>query len=222
MAGSAMKIGTAPISWGVCELPDWGVVLPYERVLDEMAELGYAGTELGPWGYLPKDPATLAPLLRERGLSLAGAFCPVTLHIPARYEEQFAYAMDTCRLLAALGAPVLVLAEAGDAQRERIAGRVRDVDPCFSEEEWHRFAEGAEVGAPKRLGPVVPKSIEQLGRAHKIGEEKDDRLPSHPSPAQRRPTSRPMRVWAGTGWLLAVAASVYAPPGPSVAESASK
>src|SRR2546427_179764 len=42
MARSAMKIGTAPISWGVCELPDWGVVLPYQRVLDEMAELGFA------------------------------------------------------------------------------------------------------------------------------------------------------------------------------------
>ena len=178
MAGSAMKIGTAPISWGVCELPDWGVVLPYERVLDEMAELGYAGTELGPWGYLPKDPATLAPLLRERGLSLAGAFCPVTLHIPARYEEQFAYAMDTCRLLAALGAPVLVLAEAGDAQRERIAGRVRDVDPCFSEEEWHRFAEGAneiasrakEVGVITAFHPhagtyvETPREIDELMR----------------------------------------------------------
>src|SRR2546425_4205885 len=178
MARSAMKIGTAPISWGVCELPDWGVVLPYQRVLDEMAELGYAGTELGPWGYLPKDPATLTPLLRERGLSLAGAFCPVTLHIPARYEEQFAYAMDTCRLLAALGAPVLVLAEAGDAQRERIAGRVRDVDPCFSENEWHRFAEGAneiasrakEVGLITAFHPhagtyvETPREIDELMR----------------------------------------------------------
>ena len=52
MAGNAsrMKLGTAPISWGVCELPDWGVMLPYQRVLDEMADLGYVGTELGPWG----------------------------------------------------------------------------------------------------------------------------------------------------------------------------
>src|SRR5437773_12520643 len=57
--GSRMKLGTAPIRWGVCELPDWGVVLPYERVLDEMAGLGYAGTERGPWGYLPKDARVL-------------------------------------------------------------------------------------------------------------------------------------------------------------------
>ena len=178
MARSAMKIGTAPISWGVCELPDWGVMLPFERVLDEMAELGYAGTELGPWGYLPKDSATLGAELRKRRLSLAGAFCPVTLHDPARYEEQLAYAMDTCRLLAALGAPVLVLAEAGDAHRERIAGRVRDADPRFSEVDWQRFAEGAneiarrakEVGLVTAFHPhagtyvETPREIDELMR----------------------------------------------------------
>src|SRR5436309_1325694 len=31
-----MKVGTAPITWGVCELPDWGTMLPYAHVLDEM------------------------------------------------------------------------------------------------------------------------------------------------------------------------------------------
>src|SRR5919201_1916627 len=117
-----MKIGTAPITWGVCELPNWGTMLPYARVLDEMAELGYRGTELGPWGYLPKDAALLGP---------------------ARYDAQLAYAMDTTRLLAELAAPVLVLAEAGDERREQIAGRVSGTDPRFSQEDWKRFAEGA-------------------------------------------------------------------------------
>ena len=140
---SDMKLGTAPISWGVCELPDWGEVLPYARVLDEMSDLGYTGTELGPWGYLPQDPARLGRELRAHELALAGAFCPVTLHDPSRYQDQLRYAMDTARLLADLGAPVLVLAEAGDAAREGIAGRVRRNDAHFSESEWTRFAEGA-------------------------------------------------------------------------------
>lgn len=152
-----MKIGTAPISWGVCELPDWGVVLPYEGVLDEMADLGYAGTELGPWGYLPKDAAVLGKELRARDLALAGAFCPVTLHDPLRYDEQMASAMATCRLLADLGAPVLVLAEAGDADRERIAGRVRPGDPRFSQDQWKRFSEGANEIArrAKEMGLIT-------------------------------------------------------------------
>src|SRR5439155_1023769 len=119
VARNTVKLGTAPITWGVSELDDWGVMLPSDRVLDEMAEVGYTGTELGPWGYLPKGAAALERELRKRRLALAGAFCPVTLHDPARYEEQFAYAMETSRLLADLGAPVLVLAEAGDAKRVR-------------------------------------------------------------------------------------------------------
>lgn len=152
-----MRIGTAPISWGVCELPDWGVVLPYERVLDQMAELGYAGTELGPWGYLPRDPAALGRALGRRGLALAGAFCPVTLHDPARYDEQVRQALETARLIAGCGAPVLVLAEAGDAARGRIAGRVVAEGPRFGEAEWDRFAAGAnEIARQARaLGLVT-------------------------------------------------------------------
>src|SRR2546428_5915602 len=143
VARDIVKLGTAPITWGVSELDDWGVMLPSDRVLDEMAELGYTGTELGPWGYLPRDAAGLERALRKRRLALAGAFCPITLHDPARHDEQFAYAMETSPLLADLGAPVLVLAEASDAARARIAGRVRSNDPHFSEEEWKRFANRA-------------------------------------------------------------------------------
>ena len=144
---AAMKVGTAPITWGVCELPDWGTMLPYAHVLDEMAELGYAGTELGPWGYLPKEAAVLAAELGKRRLAMAGAFCPVTLHDPAHYEDQLAYAMDTTRLLA----------EAGDERRERIAGRVSAGDPRFSADDWKRFAEGANEIArrAKEMGLVT-------------------------------------------------------------------
>jgi len=152
-----MKVGTAPITWGVCELPNWGTMLPYAQVLDEMAEVGYSGTELGPWGYLPKDAQVLAKELGKRRLAMAGAFCPVALHDPQRYDEQFAYAMDTCRLLSEVAASVLVLAEAGDGHRERIAGRVAVGDRRFSEDEWKRFAHGANEIArrAKEMGLVT-------------------------------------------------------------------
>src|SRR5207244_13103127 len=87
----------------------------------------------------------------------AGASCPVTLHAPARCEDQLAYARDTTRLLAELSAPVLVLAEAGDERRERIAGRVSAGDPRFSADDWKRFAEGANEIArrAKEMGLVT-------------------------------------------------------------------
>ena len=72
-----LRIGGAPISWGVCEIPGWGSWPPYERVLDEVAAAGFEGTELGPWGFLPADPGRLAAELDRRGLAVASGFVPL-------------------------------------------------------------------------------------------------------------------------------------------------
>jgi inosose dehydratase len=76
-------VAGAPISWGVCEVPDWGYQLPTTRVLEEMRSVGLTATELGPQGYLPADPAERADLLGSYGLTVAGGFVPVVLHDPA-------------------------------------------------------------------------------------------------------------------------------------------
>ena len=47
------RVAGAPISWGVCEVPGWGLELPVARVLSEMSEVGLTATELGSEGYLP-------------------------------------------------------------------------------------------------------------------------------------------------------------------------
>ncbi|MDQ2623248.1 MAG: sugar phosphate isomerase/epimerase [Actinomycetota bacterium] len=80
MSERAWKLAGAPISWGVCEVPGWGPMLPPDRVLGEMATLGLTATELGPDGYLPADPAELRALLGKHGLSLVAAFVPAVLH----------------------------------------------------------------------------------------------------------------------------------------------
>ncbi len=64
-----VKVGSAPDSWGVW-FPDDPKQIPWERYLDEVAAAGYAWTELGPFGYLPADPARLAPVLQEHGLQV--------------------------------------------------------------------------------------------------------------------------------------------------------
>src|ERR687887_598451 len=69
----ADRLAGAPISWGVCEVPGWGLQLPPERVLAEMAALGLRATELGPQGWLPEDGAhvrELADLVSDHGLML--------------------------------------------------------------------------------------------------------------------------------------------------------
>src|SRR3989442_8260935 len=72
---SEVVIANAPVSYGAFELtvgilPD---VPDGDAVLDEVAGAGYAGTDLGPIGYLG-DGDELASRLRRRKLALSGGF----------------------------------------------------------------------------------------------------------------------------------------------------
>ncbi|MGH2351985.1 MAG: sugar phosphate isomerase/epimerase family protein, partial [Chloroflexota bacterium] len=133
-------LAAAPITWGVCELPGWGVELPYGRVLDEMAAAGFRGTELGPHGYLPSDPDRLRQALRTRGLSLVGAFCPLALQEPERAAESLRAGQTLAHLLSDLECPTLVAADAGDDRRRAIAGRVTAAD-ALPDDNWRRFGD---------------------------------------------------------------------------------
>jgi inosose dehydratase len=79
---AADRIAGAPISWGVCEVPGWGHQLDPDRVLTEMRAVGLAATEVGPEGFLPKDPAALAATLADHDLHAVGGFVPAVLHVP--------------------------------------------------------------------------------------------------------------------------------------------
>src|SRR5688572_2696439 len=103
----------APISWGVCEVPGWGRMLPPERVLAEMASLGLTATEMGPLGYLPSAPAELRAILDDHGLGLVGAFVPLVLHEPS-LDEARATLDDLIPLMTALDGEVLVAAAVTD------------------------------------------------------------------------------------------------------------
>lgn len=102
------RVAGAPISWGVCEVPGWGLELPRERVLQEMAGLGLQATELGAIGYLPEDPAALHELLGRYELRLIGGFVPVVLHDPALRGTSLKEAASTADRLRDGGAEVFV------------------------------------------------------------------------------------------------------------------
>jgi inosose dehydratase len=105
----ADRLAGAPISWGVCEVPGWGLQLPAERVLAEMAALGLRATELGPQGWLPLDGEAVRAELDRHGLRLVGGFVPVVVHerdLSATRE----HAQRAAAQLAAAGADVFVAA----------------------------------------------------------------------------------------------------------------
>src|SRR6201999_1369671 len=88
----------APISWGVCEVPGWGLQLPPERVFAEMVELGLSATELGPLGWLPQDGKQAKQTLDRFNLKLVGGFVPVVAHETTLDRE---YARQAAAMLAA-------------------------------------------------------------------------------------------------------------------------
>jgi inosose dehydratase len=108
------RVAGAPISWGVCEVPGWGLQLSPERVLTEMASLGLTATELGPAGYLPLDPDALRARLDAHGLALVGGFVPLVLHEPA-LDGARREAAEVAGRMAAAGADVFVCAVVADA-----------------------------------------------------------------------------------------------------------
>jgi inosose dehydratase len=77
------RVAGAPISWGVCEVPDWGYQLDPDTVLSQMRDLGLRATEFGPAGFLADEPAAKAAQLAGYGLAAVGGFLPVLLHDPS-------------------------------------------------------------------------------------------------------------------------------------------
>ncbi|QSE78240.1 sugar phosphate isomerase/epimerase family protein [Rhodococcus koreensis] len=107
-----IRIAGAPISWGVCEVPDWGHQLGAERVLSEMRDAGLEAAEIGPEGFLPSDPRQLADTLASYDLKAVGGFTPVLLHDPD--HDPVPDITGTLAAFTAAGAEVLVLAAITD------------------------------------------------------------------------------------------------------------
>lgn len=102
------RVAGAPISWGVCEVPGWGVELPVERVLGEMQELGLRATELGSDGYLPTEPDALREVCARFELEMIGGFVPLVLHDPDQREASLAAAERAAALMGGAGGTLFI------------------------------------------------------------------------------------------------------------------
>ncbi|NKB40067.1 MAG: TIM barrel protein [Ilumatobacter sp.] len=108
------RLAGAPISWGVCEVPGWGIELPPSRVLAEMQQIGLAATELGSDGYLPTDPAELKDLCAQFGLQMIGGFVPLVVHRADQVDATHEAAHRAASLMSAAGASVFVTSAVTD------------------------------------------------------------------------------------------------------------
>jgi len=148
-----IRIANAPCSWGTLEFEGMkGERIGCGRMLDELRDTGYVGTELGDWGFMPTEPPALSGELKSRGLAMVGAFVPVALKHAEAHAAGEAEALKIARLLAAVAEesppgrlPFIVLADdnGSDPVRTANAGRVTP-KMGLNDAEWKTFARGAE------------------------------------------------------------------------------
>ncbi|WP_316669323.1 TIM barrel protein [uncultured Propionibacterium sp.] len=134
------RLGSAPDSWGVW-FPDNPRQVPGTRYLDEIAQAGYRYMELGPYGFLPTDPAELGEELARRDLKVSAGTVGGAFHHADQFEAIKKDALDVARLAAAVGATHLVLLPA--MYRDLLSGDYLE-DAELDAEGWGRLVSSVQ------------------------------------------------------------------------------
>jgi inosose dehydratase len=137
-----IRIANAPVSWGIYEFEGLAQKYPYTQVLDEIAETGHEGLELGPWGYLPTDPDVLRPELEKRNLKLLSSYVPCNFADEKALEATEAHALKVGKLLSALGAVCIVLADDSGRVPELVKQAGRRKGSVLNSDQWEVYAAG--------------------------------------------------------------------------------
>ena len=128
-----VKIGVAPDSWGVI-FPEHEKQPPAKRVMREMAEAGYQGLELGPWGFFPNTYSELKNELDKNGLELVAG----TVRIEPLNEEKMKEAQITIDRMGEL------LVNFPSARYVVLLTDVAEELCPLTDEQWKQFCESVD------------------------------------------------------------------------------
>lgn len=135
---STIRIGTAPDSWGVW-FPSDPAQLPAEQFLREVVDAGYRWIELGPYGYLPTDPAQLQDQLDAHDLKVLAGTVFEHLHRPDSWDDVWTQVTDVAALTSAVGGKHLVVIP--DTWRHHKTGEELE-DRELTPQQWAQLTEG--------------------------------------------------------------------------------
>jgi inosose dehydratase len=135
---STIRIGTAPDSWGVW-FPSDPAQLPAEQFLREVVDAGYRWIELGPYGYLPTDPAQLQDQLDAHDLKVLAGTVFEHLHRPDSWDDVWTQVTDVAALTSAVGGKHLVVIP--DTWRHHKTGEELE-DRELTTDQWAQLTEG--------------------------------------------------------------------------------
>ena len=165
MSSPAMRVASAPVSFGVDEIMVDDAWMPEpDEMLDWMVDIGFEGTELGTPGFLG-NAAEVHERLSTRGLAFVGSFLPQHFSRAEKVDQDRAWLRDQLRLVReaapAGSVPYAILSDQFDEpDRRAFSGRIAE-----HPETWlspARFAtlidnlhRAAELCRTEGLEPVV-------------------------------------------------------------------
>jgi inosose dehydratase len=160
-AKGRLRLGSCPDSWGVWFADD-PLQTPWQRFLDELADVGYEWLELGPYGYLPTEPARLRDELDRRGLRVAGGTMHGLsgLHREGEFPAIVEQTSKVARLTAAMGAEHVIFVPV----------------PGYRDDTTGAYLEPAELTADE--WQTMVRSADELGKV--LAEEYGVKLQFHP------------------------------------------
>ncbi|MFY0409201.1 sugar phosphate isomerase/epimerase family protein [Solicola sp. PLA-1-18] len=131
-------IGSAPDSWGVWFADDPEQTTA-DRFLTEVRASGYDWIELGPYGYLPKDPSELQDKLDQHQLKVSAGTVFSALHRPNTWDAVWKQVTDVAALTKAVGGEHIVVIP--DLFRDHKTGE--DIEPReLGAEGWEAITSG--------------------------------------------------------------------------------
>lgn len=140
-----ITITCAPCCWGVDDVKNPHLP-PWERVLDEAAQAGFGGLELGPYGYIPLDVRRVSAALQSRSLTIVAGTIFDDLVAPANRDNLLRQTDEICALITSLpkpethagqrfDAPYLTVMDWGHDERDYAAGH-SDRAPRLDDAAW--------------------------------------------------------------------------------------
>jgi len=148
-----LLLGSCPDSWGVWFADD-PMQIPWDRFLDELAGVGYEWLELGPYGYLPTDPARLQDELGRRGLKVAAGTMHgySGLHRAADFDAIGAATRKVAALTQAVGARHLVFVPVPGYRDDATGAYLEPAE--LTRDEWQTLVRSAN-----ELGRIVAEDF---------------------------------------------------------------
>jgi inosose dehydratase len=144
-----LLLGSCPDSWGVWFAED-PLQTPWNRFLDEIADVGYEWLELGPYGYLPTDPNQLRDELARRKLKVAGGTMHghSGLHRPADFDTIVEVTSKVSALTSAIGAKHVIFVPVPGYRNDKTGEYL--APPQLDAEQWKVM-----IAATNELGKII-------------------------------------------------------------------